>query len=202
MPLQPFELNVGISRVIPNRDPSNLIRLLSHNRKKMKYLIYTNGKNMLLRTILVLLAAIGLSACGSIPMTIDGLRLQQQEIFTVCSHRSVQEATAQLARAWSKCYVGPEVREVAVMVGRVPVMVPVGSAGTMRVDVQSVRDGTTVFVTMPGGNIPLMADIRTTANCPSEVVARGVQALWVSSAKNTETWLNNPEASGPMMACK
>lgn len=154
------------------------------------------------KLIIVALATLALTACVSIPTTADQFRAQQSEVTTVCSQRSVEETTNRLVKAWSRCYEGPGLSEIAIVAGRVPFVVPLGNSGSTRVDVAGTENGTTVLLRLPSNQIPLMADIRVTDSCPAQVVVRGVQALWISSAKNTETWLNNPEASGPALACK
>ena len=50
-----------------------------------------------------------------------------------------------------------------------------------------------------GGNkiLMLMADIRETANCKAEVIARGRPVGWRAMAGHTAVWLDNPQDRGP-----
>lgn len=88
------------------------------------------------------------------------------------------------------------------MVGGVPTTMPVtSSAGLLINDETSDLRRTVSVVMLPDKKVLLMADIHQTEQCPAKVEARSF-IMWTRSAKLTETWINNPDAPGPIASCK
>ena len=145
-----------------------------------------------------------LSGCTSLPTSTNALRDLQPPTVEVCSQRSVEDAAARLAQAWSKCYAGAGLKEITVMVGGVPSTLPVNAVAELTVESEVSEARRTISVVMlPARKIVLMADIHQTAQCPAKVEARSRSfTLWAVGAKLTEAWIDNPDAPGPAMSCR
>lgn len=138
-----------------------------------------------------------LTACGTAQP--DDMRSQTQVSATVCSSKSVAEATNNLVQAWSRCYIRPEttyVRGVGVIT----------TASSNSIRVQNIDGGNAVMViyTMPVTDrsfIRLLADIRKTEACNAEVIVRSGAGGWSAGARYTSIWLENPGEGGPALYC-
>ncbi|MBC3935212.1 hypothetical protein [Undibacterium rugosum] len=142
-----------------------------------------------------------LTACSNVPVTHPDLP-GKIAVEIVCSQLPTTEAKARLERAWKKCYVGPELQEMTLMVGKVPLTVPVGSTGTTQVINEGADDKGTLSVLLPNGKRVLYAQFSSSKNCPSLIAIDSGPALWILAAKNTGTWLQDPNAPGPFSNCK
>jgi len=147
------------------------------------------------------LASAALASCAATPVSHPELPGQTAAEF-VCSHLAPAEAKARLHRAWNKCYLGPELKEMTVMVGNVPIVIPAGSNETTQVVSDGPEDGGSLSVRLPRNKQVLHARFLRSPSCPSLVTVDSGPALWVSAARNTRTWLDDPNAPGPATNCK
>jgi len=152
-------------------------------------------------SLTILMLSLTLAACADLPMSTENLRLQQTSAKTICSELPVQKSVQILTRAWSRCYGANGAKDITIMAGGVPTTLPIANSGVMLVDVETHSDMSTVAVRLPKGQVTLMADLKPTESCPSEISARGVQGLWISSANNIESWMKNPDSYNPFLTC-
>lgn len=151
-------------------------------------------------TVLASPLLLALASCVATPMTHPDLPGQTAAEF-VCSQLPPAEAKSRLQKAWNKCYIGPELQSMAVMAGKVPIIVPVGSDGTTQVLAEGPEDAGSLSVQLPGGKRVLYARFFSSKSCPTLIAVDSGPVLWISAAKNTKAWIEDPNASGPVGNC-
>ncbi len=161
-----------------------------------------------MRTSLLLLLACASTIGCAVPKSRDEMLASVKTFNRVCSSDfSPNEVAERLRSAWSACFVSP--RSIGVM----PVGKTVVVHENARVIVSNERIGeTTVLMarlapspfgiaTPLSNSVLLMADIRATSECRSEVVVRATNSHWEKRSAQTSSWMANPMVMPPEAAC-
>jgi hypothetical protein len=148
--------------------------------------------------LLVSGVALCLCACASSVTSPDQFRAAEPVAVQVCSTKSVAESGQALADAWGRCWVKRHHNQsiASIIQGPSPFYVTIDELperGTVALVQQSANFGTT--------NIVLLADLRHTNRCNTEVSVRGARVPWRGYAEHTKVWLENPFDKGPGAAC-
>jgi hypothetical protein len=128
----------------------------------------------------------------------------------VCSSElSAEEAARRLQAAWTACFVTPS------GVNIVPIGQTIAVYQRSRIIITSEQvDTTKVLIARlppPGFGMPLnpmsnaiflMADIRETNECRSEIVVRATNSYWEKRSTQTRAWLENPGIMPKEAECK
>ena len=117
------------------------------------------------------LALLLLAGCGTPQVkTLDAARAGPTVSASTCSTDSVAVVTERLSSAWSRCFTQTSSGSQAVMVNKVPIMLPTRGS-TMSVRTESLAAGGNTVVLQGTGGIGIMvfADVRHTDSCQALV---------------------------------
>lgn len=149
-----------------------------------------------------------LTACSSIPTTREALEATQTTPVKVCSALEIEQAVDRLRSAWKQCFAGsPSLNLTAVgntfAAYRVakPFVTENKTGDVITLSAEFVPSSAIASAMMGSHTVLLMADFRHTAECNTEVVARGWNAHWHSRAAHTSVWLEKPEDRGAILLC-
>jgi len=149
----------------------------------------------------VALAAV-LVGCATGPSASDPNIFRQNEAANavVCSALTIDVTKSRLMGAWERCIAAYNSPSAPGTVGPSPAYMLL--AGHLSVEATASSDGTVVLglFSSGGGNkiLMLMADIKETPQCKTEVTARGRPIGWRAMAAHTAIWLENPKDRGPL----
>lgn len=140
-----------------------------------------------------------------LPETPELLRSSQTSVVQVCTQLDPAEAAERVRAGWRGCHfsgpTGPG--ELALMSGKVPIVVPTGSRPGDYIRVAqdgarlSVIKGPITYGFSNPPTIQLLADVETTPSCKALVTARGANFAWQRAAAEIRDYLDNPD-----QACK
>ena len=126
----------------------------------------------------------------------------------VCSAElSPTEAMQRLRSAWATCFVNPPginvvpLGQTIVAHERSRVIVTTEQLGETGVLIARLAPPPRGIVTPLTNSVFLMADVRETRECRSEVVVRAANSHWEKRAAQTAAWLANPAVMPAEAAC-
>ena len=117
----------------------------------------------------------------------------------VCSTLEVEEAARRLEKAWRKCFVRSGQAQTATFVGGTLVVIPI-NVGVNRIEL-SQTDGVRKISVIAPSKFLIEARLFKTKSCGSLVSVISHVAVLSPVVSSTESWLNDPDASGPMLNC-
>lgn len=156
-----------------------------------------------------LLLAVCLSIAGcAMPRSRDEMLASATGLNRVCSGEfSPAEATQRLRSAWATCFVNPPGVKViplgrtVVAHERSRVIITNEQLGAASIIIARLAPPPSGMMTPLSHSVFLMADIRETNECRSEVVVRAANSHWEKRARQTAAWLANPAAISAEAAC-
>lgn len=166
-----------------------------------------NREKTMHRRLLWVGVCLSIVGCST-PKSRDEMLASDATVYKTCSTElAPPDAVQRLRAAWSGCFVASPGVNV------LPLGQTVVASSKSRVIVTSDQVGATgvliarlepppVGVFSPLSNsVFLMADIRETSECRSEVLVRAANSHWEKRAKQTGVWLANPEARPQEAGC-
>lgn len=143
--------------------------------------------------------SITLGGAQAAPKTPDSIRADFPPAIQLCRTEAPEEIGARMLAGWSRCFAKTQPPGVqAMLAGKVPILVPAGVGSVTSVRVEHSSEATTLVSEGTGAvGIMMIADIRKTESCNTEVQVRGATRFINSIAAKAARFAEDPEARCP-----
>jgi hypothetical protein len=156
-----------------------------------------------LRRTSISLAALALAACSLPPLNRDALVAAQPAAQTVCSTLDIAKASARLKEAWVQCFSeAPRDDARSVLFGRPnPRPYVTGGRDGRLITLSAKLPPPELLLVSREPRLLLIAEFRQTAQCNTEITARGWNDFWQLRAAHTAVWLETPHDRHSTLSC-
>lgn len=160
-----------------------------------------------MRGLIAVVSCLLLASCSA-PKTREEMLSTASSTVRVCSSQlTPAESVSRLREGWESCFVRPPSNDIGFAAGKVFI------SESSRIEIVEERQGdATVLIarisarerssaTPLTNTIVLMADVRESSDCKSEVLVRATNRHWEKRSAQTQTWLAEPSARPQEAQC-